>query len=129
VRRAVPAAGLLLVAACAPAPRPVFQPMSYRAELPVVTVYPRLALPGSEVVIVARPPEGVRVPACLRVVDRDGAAWKETCGDGLSRRITFRPMRTGTHTAYLVLEAEDGVLTHAAWKETFCVVGEESDCP
>jgi hypothetical protein len=38
-------------------------------------------------------------------------------------------VRTGTHTAYLVLEAEDGVLTHAAWKQDFCVIGEGSDCP
>lgn len=117
------------LSACAPQPAPVFQPLSYRDTLPRISVYPKLAMPGHEVIIVARPVKVANVDACVRVVDRDGFAWLETCGDTSSRRVTFRPTRTGHHTALIYYETLDGPRYAPGDRAEFCVLGEEADCP
>lgn len=124
--------GVLLAAVTACAPKsvqyPVFKPLSYRSDLPRVTAYPDFAMPGAEVVLVARPLVATEV--CLRVIDRDAFVWHETCWEGGDyRRIPFHATRTGTHTAYLAYAAGDGWATDASHRDTFCVVGEDAGCP
>jgi hypothetical protein len=121
----------LLVSACAPSPTAtVFQPLSYNAKLPRVSVYPEFVFPGGEVIVMARPSKALpAVEACVRVIDADGFAWQETCGDTASRRIPFRPSKAGTHIAYLYYPMADGPVHFSADRAEFCVVGEGADCP
>lgn len=131
---AVAARALLVVvtaalAACAPAPKPVFAPLSYRSELPRVSVFPpAFVMAGHELIVVARPL--TRGEVCLRVIDADAFAWHETCWEGGdSRRIPFRPMRPGRHIAYLAYHTRDAWSTSARDKAEFCALGEGADCP
>lgn len=116
--------------ACAPARYPaVSMPvLSYRSELPRVSVYPQLAMPGADMVLVGRPLVASEV--CLRVIDRDGFAWFETCWEGGdSRRIPFRPSRVGAHVAYLAYRVGETWATGPRDRVTFCVLGEDAGCP
>jgi hypothetical protein len=123
---------LCAVVSCGPS-RPasvVFPPLSFRSDLPRVSVYPAIAFPGHEIIIMARPLKvAPNVEACVRVVDRDGFAWHETCGDTQSRRVTFHPVRTGIHIAYLYYPTPDGLIHLKADRAELCVVGEDSQCP
>lgn len=122
----------LLLVACAPAPKPVFQPLSFRAELPTVVVYPHFVFPGQEVAITAR---SVRPGAttCLDVVDGDATPWFTTCGPDETRRVMFRPRHAGRHVALVYIDRGEGVpgrfLYGQGWAAEFCVLGEGADCP
>jgi hypothetical protein len=119
-----------LALACTPALAPIFTPLSYRSELPRVSSYPPLVMPGKEVVLLARPHQGFTGEACLRVIDADATPWHETCWEGGdSRRITFLPRRVGRHTAYLAYRDGDTWLTGPRDRATLCVLGEDADCP
>jgi hypothetical protein len=108
----------------------VFPPLSYRSDLPRVSVYPTLVMPGSEVIVMTRPLKLLpAVEACLRIVDGDGFAWHETCGDTASRRVPFRPSKVGRHIAYLYYPMADGPLHLTKDRAEFCVLGEQADCP
>jgi hypothetical protein len=108
----------------------VFPPFSYRSELPRVSFYPRIVMPGKEVVIMARPMEGFSGETCLRVIDGDAFAWFETCWEGGdSRRVTFQPVKVGRHFGYLAYASGDGWLTTSNDKAELCVLGENADCP
>lgn len=110
-------------------PSVVFPPLSYRSNLPRVTVYPQIAMPGAEVIVVVRPLRFGPEEACLRVIDRDGFAWMESCGDTQSRRVPFRPSKVGAHIAYLYYVTADGPLHLSGDRAAFCVVGEDDNCP
>jgi hypothetical protein len=119
-----------LLAACAPVALHVFEPFSYRSDLPRVSVYPSLAMIGTEIVLMARPIEEFEGEICLRVIDDDATAWHETCWEGGdSRRITFLPRRVGRHVAYLAYRDGDTWLTGPRDRATLCVLGEDADCP
>ena len=109
---------------------PVFPPLSYHASLPRVSFYPQLAMPGAEVVIMARPVRPFTGETCLRVVDLDAFAWHETCWEGGdSRRVLFQPKRVGKHIAYLAYNRGDGWVTSAKDRAELCVLGEDAGCP
>jgi hypothetical protein len=109
----------------------VFAPFSYRSELPRVSFYPRLAMPGKEVIVMARPIQGFSGETCLRIIDADAFAWHETCWQGGdSRRVTFRPVRTGPHIGYLAYADGDAWRTSAKDKAELCVLGgDDGSCP
>lgn len=120
----------LLAPACAAPPRPTFAPLSYRAELPRVSVYPALVMPGAVVIVLARPlATAAMTEACLRIDDAAGFAWLETCGDTTSRRVPFRPATIGRHVAFLYYPTADGPVYRRAERAEFCVLGENADCP
>jgi hypothetical protein len=123
---------VLLVSACSTPPPAsvVFPPLSYNANLPRVSFYPQLVMPGKEVVILARPMRPFTGETCLRVIDVDAFAWHETCWEGGdSRRIPFRPMKPGRYVGYLAYASGDGWLTTAKDKAELCVLGEDANCP
>lgn len=103
--------------------------LSYRTEMPRVSVYPRLTMPGQDVIIVARPLQAGMV--CLRVIDSDAFVWDESCWeDGSYDRITFTPMKPGRYIAYLAYQrGDDGWVTTANDDADFCAVGEDAGCP
>ncbi len=108
----------------------LFAPLSYRAELPRVQFYPRIAMPGKEVIVMARPVQGFTGETCLRVIDVDAFAWLETCWEGGdSRRIPFQPVRVGKHIGYLAYASAKGWATSANDKAELCVLGEDANCP
>lgn len=120
----------VMVTTCGPSkPASVSMPvLSYRSELPRVSVYPKLAMPGSEMILVARPL--VASDVCLRVIDADAFVWHETCWQGGDfRRITFRPMRASAYVAYLAYRVGDAWATGPQDRVSFCIVGEDAGCP
>jgi hypothetical protein len=68
----------------------VFAPFSYRSELPRVSFYPRLAMPGKEVIVMARPIQGFSGETCLRIIDADAGR----SGPGRISAIWRTPMGT-----------------------------------
>jgi hypothetical protein len=92
---------------------------------------PRLAMPGKEVIVMARPIQGFSGETCLRIIDADAFAWHETCWQGGdSRRVTFRPVRTGPHIGYLAYADGDAWRTSAKDKAELCVLGgDDGSCP
>jgi len=124
--------GAAVIVSCGmdhPSP-PIFAPLSYRSELPRVSFYPPLAMPGKEVIVLARPMAGFSGETCLRIIDADAFAWHETCWQGGdSRRVTFEPVRAGRHIGYLAYASGDGWLTTAKDRAELCVLGEGADCP
>lgn len=102
--------------------------LSYRSELPRVSIYPHLVMSGAAVIVVARPL--VASDVCMRVIDTDGFAWHETCWQGGdSRRITVRLSKPSAYVAYLAYRVGDGWVTGPLDRASVCVLGEGSGCP